>query len=600
MIGSSGDDNIKGSAYIFNRNGTVWTQQQKLTANDGVANDEFGNSVAISGGTILVGSSGDAALRGAIYVYVLGGNGWAQQQKLIATDGKSDDSFGWSIAISGKTAIVGSFLDEDDPNTDSGSAYIIRILDPFFGDEILVTPPTSDANDLFGISVSISGNTAIVGASGDNSAQGTAHIYVRNGCVWAEQQILNASDGVAGDTFGNSVSINGDTAIVGAKSKASGRGSAYVFVRNGTTWTPQQILNASDGAAGDNFGESISISGDTAIIGASGDDTARGSAYVYVRSGTTWTQQQKLLASDGVSNDKFGASVSINFESVIVGANGDDGSRGSAYVFTRNGTTWSPQQKLLASDGVVNDLFGKSVSISFDSAVVGASGDDSSKGAAYVFARNGINWTQQQKLTASDGASNDQFGFSSAIDGDIVIIGANQNLIGSNSNQGSSYVFLRYANSFAEIQNTTASDGQTGDGYGHGVAVSGDKLLIGAPFKDIASPARKSEANLAGVDQGAVYFRVNQFLVPTAATATISGRVLSPNGRGISRAVVHITDQEGNILQARSNQFGYYHFEAIPVGETYIFNVYNKQYQFETRVVNISENLTNFDFRAQN
>ena len=598
VIGASGDDNIRGSAYVFTRIGNVWTEQQKLIANDRVSKDEFGNSVAVSGETILIGASGDDKLHGSVYVFLNSGNAWYQQQKILTSDGEADDSFGWSMAISGKTAIVGAFLDNNN-DTDSGSAYILRIIDPFWGEEFPATPSNGTANELFGISVSMSGNTAVIGASGANNSQGTAYVYIKNGSNWTLQQTLTSSDGAAGDNFGRSVSIKGDYLIVGANSKAGGKGSAYIFFRTGTSWTEQKILNASDGAAGDNFGISVSIDTGTAIIGASGDDAAKGSAYVFIRSETDWLEQPpKLMANDGTAGDLFGESISLNSNTVIAGAGGDDSSKGSAYIFIRNGNTFTEQQKLTANDGIANDLFGKSVSVNFDTAIAGANGNNSAKGAAYVFVRNGNVWSLQQKLIASDGAANDNFGFSTAVDGDVIIVGADQNTIGSNASQGSAYIYHRIGTTWTEIQNASAFDGQAQDKYGSSVAVSGDKIIIGAPYKDIAA-ANVTRDNFAGADQGGVYFRINQFVAPTAANATVSGRVLSPTGRGVARAIVHITDSEGNIRRATTNQFGYYHLEDIEVGETYIFNVFNKQYQFTPLVVSISGNLVNFDLRAQ-
>ena len=191
-------------------------------------------------------------------------------------------------------------------------------------------------------------------------------------------------DAAAVDCFGTSVSISGDTALVGAyqdDDAGSDTGSAYVFVRSGDTWTQQAKLTASDAAAGDFFGYSVSVSGDTAIIGALRDDDAgsgSGSAYVFVRSGTTWTQQQKLTASDAAGEDQFGISVSIDGDTALVGAYDDDDAgamSGSAYVFVRSGDTWTQQQKLTASDAAAGDFFSYSVSVSGDTALVGATHD---------------------------------------------------------------------------------------------------------------------------------------------------------------------------------------------------------------------------------
>ncbi|HND20040.1 MAG TPA: hypothetical protein PLB18_11735, partial [Acidobacteriota bacterium] len=304
--------------------------------------------------------------------------------------------------------------------------------------------------------------TAVVGAQGDdigaNTDQGSAYVFVRSGTTWSQQQKLTASDGAASDIFGWSVAITGETAVVGARGDDIGantdQGSAYVFVRSGTTWSQQQKLTASDGAAFDQFGLSVAISGETVVVGAAGDDIGaaidQGSAYVFVRSGATWSQQQKLTASDGAGDDEFGQSVAISGETVVVGAFLDDiGAnidQGSVYVFVRTGATWSEQQKLTASDGAMSDQFGISVAISGETVVVGAYLDDVSantnQGSAYVFVRTGTTWSQRQKLTTSDGAVDDRFGISVAISGETAVVGSYFDDIGAATDQGSAYVFV--------------------------------------------------------------------------------------------------------------------------------------------------------------
>ena len=380
--------------------------------------------------------------------------------------------------------------------------------------QIKITASDGAAGDEFGISVAVSGDTAIIGAYADDIGgtlnQGSAYVFVRNGATWTQQAQLIASDGAANDNFGKSVAISGDTAIIGAYFDDVGanadQGSAYVFVRNGTFWTQQQKLTAADGAASDNFGYSVAISGDTVIIGAVYDDvgvnTDQGSAYIFVRNGTTWSQQQ-VTASDGAFSDYFGSSVAISGDTAIVGATldniGANGDQGSAYVFIRNGGSWTQQVRLIASDGAASDNFGGSVVISGDTAIVGATGNNvganSDQGSAYVFVRNGSTWTQQQKLTASDGAAYDYFGISIAISGDTAIIGAGSDDIGGNQNQGSAYVFVRNGATWTQQAQLIASDGAAGDNFGRHVAISGNTAIIGVDFDDIG----------ANTDQGSAY-----------------------------------------------------------------------------------------------
>ena len=270
---------------------------------------------------------------------------------------------------------------------------------------------------------------------------------VLTACAGADEVKLTASDGVAYEYFGNSVSIAGDYAIAGASGVS---GSAYIFKRDGTTWAEQAKITASDGAANDRFGHSVSISSDYAIMGASlndGNSYKSGSAYIFKRDGTIWNEQAKITASDGAAYDGFGGSVSISGDYVTVSASGDDSSgynsnSGSAYLFKRDGTTWSHQAKITASDRAAGDRFGL-VSISDNHVIVGVQGDSDNgdwSGSAYIFKRNGTSWSQQAKITASDGAADDWFGGSVSISGDQVIVGAQ----GDDDNgdwSGSAYIY---------------------------------------------------------------------------------------------------------------------------------------------------------------
>jgi hypothetical protein len=310
--------------------------------------------------------------------------------------------------------------------------------------------------------------------------------------LFAQQAKLTASDGAAEDRFGALVAISGNTAVVGAPYANTGgwgyQGAAYVFVRSGTTWTQQQKLTASDGAAYDYFGASVAISENTVVVGAINANSYQGAAYVFARSGTTWIQQQKLMASDAADFDQFGLSVAINGNTVAVGApNADIGwneEQGAAYIFARSGTTWTQQQKLTASEGLYGDYFGVSTALSQDTLVVGATGSNSYsfQGAAYVFARSGTIWTQQQKLMASDGTDSDFFGSSVAISGDTLVVGAYNANFGSNEGQGSAYVFVRSGTTWTQQQKLTASNGMAYNYFGASVAISGDTLAIGAPL----------------------------------------------------------------------------------------------------------------------
>jgi hypothetical protein len=358
---------------------------------------------------------------------------WKQQQKLLASDGADFDGFGWSVALSGTTMLIGAPLNDD---------------------------------------------------NGDGS--GSAYVFDRSGATWVQQQKLLAPDGAKYDNFGSSVSISGDTALIGAPYDAdmgSGAGAAYVFTRSGKTWSFQQKLLASDGAADDNFGDAVALSGDTALIGANGYNNMMGSAYVFIRSGTTWTQQTKLLAPDGAQYNGFASAVALNGDTALIGSIGDNAYRGSAYVFTRSGTTWTKQAKLLASDGAHEDFFSASVALDGDSALIGAPGYlyNPVTGSAYVFTRSGTTWTQQAKLLASEGGAGDQFGCAVALSGDTALIGADYDNDWGDAT-GSAYVFERTGTSWAQQQKTLASDAGPACIFGNAVALDRNIALVGSYF----------------------------------------------------------------------------------------------------------------------
>ncbi|RWX44711.1 FG-GAP repeat-containing protein [Candidatus Electrothrix aarhusensis] len=353
------------------------------------------------------------------------------------------------------------------------------------------------AYDYFGSSVSISGDTALVGAAYDDdngSDSGSAYVFVRSGDTWTLQQKLTANDGAVGEWFGISVSISGDTALVGTSrddDNGLDSGSVYVFVRSGNTWSQQQKLTADDGVARESFGYSVSLSGDTAFVAVPGGNNGLGSVYVFVRTGSIWSQQQKLT-----TDDCFGRLVSISGDTALVGAPYYHdmvcpGLRSAAYVFVRSGSTWNMKQKLTADDAA-DAYFGESVSISDDTVLVGAydsySGSDS--GSAYVFVRNGDTWALQQKLTAADGATDDRFGLGVSVASDTAVIGA----------RGSAYVFVRSGTSWIQ------EDKLTGAGsFGHSVSLDGVTAVIGGSESAyIFSTGNTAPVADAGQDQSAM------------------------------------------------------------------------------------------------
>ncbi len=614
IVGSYRDDysgTDSGSIYIYTKSGTSWSEI-KVTASDGAEFDNFGIDVSISadGTTAIIGAYKDddnGGGSGSAYIYTKSGTSWSET-KVTAFDGAASDYFGGSVSISadGTTAIVGAYAD-DDKGGDSGSLYIYsddELSRPLFlyynstqskvilnfskelnpdtvdtttlivddGEKLLggfvylnddnrsitydagkllasdkhynlslssqiedsygnsiesqelqalmsnlsgkVTASDGTASDWFGGSISISadGTRAIVGAyedddSGDDS--GSVYIFTKSGDTWSETK-LTASDGAADDFFGRSVSISADgtTAIVGAhKDDDSGddSGSVYIFTKSGDTWSETK-LTASDGAADDFFGRSVSISADgtTAIVGAYGDDDKgpfSGSAYIYTKSGETWSEI-KLVPRDEVTsvepmsgsiiheNKQFGYSVSISADgdTVIVGAYGADilppAGGGEFYIYTKSGGTWS--EELLIVGFIPDGYLGYDVSISADgtTAIIGAYGEDnggSDSGSAYIYTKSGGTWSET-KLMASDASSVDWFGKSVSIsaDGITAIVGAYMDDDGG-TNSGSVYIYTKSGETWSEIK-VTASDGAASDNFGTSVSISADgtTAIVGA------------------------------------------------------------------------------------------------------------------------
>lgn len=344
----------------------------------------------------------------------------------------------------------------------------------------------ADDNDSFGISVGVDGGYSVIGASRDDdggSSSGSAYLFGTT--IGNQVHKLTASDANNGDRFGLAVAISGTRVLVGAPlndDDGSASGSAYLF--DASTGNQTFKLTASDAAAGDHFGASVAIDGDLAVVGAdldSGPNSDQGSAYVF--DATNGTQQQKLTAGDGQVDDYFGSSVAISGNTVVVGAPGDNdngGDSGSAYIF--DATTGNQLFKLTASDGDNDDLFGDSVAISGDLVVVGAPGDEdagAAAGSAYVF--DATSGNQLFKLVAPDAVGDEFFGISVAIDGDVIVVGADAVDLGGPPlvDDGAIYVFDASTGSF--LQKLLAdNDGFDLEYFGHSVSISGNTIVGGA------------------------------------------------------------------------------------------------------------------------
>ena len=381
------------------------TQQAKMQASD-VDGALLGGAIAIDTDTLVVGARRLNSFTGAAYVFTRSGTSWSQQAKLTGSDATTNDNFGWSVDISGDTIVVGSKNASSGSTTYVGAVYIYTRSGTSWSQQAKLQPSSVSQMQLFGQSVAISGDTIVIGAEGETNSSGSqagsVYVYTRSGTSWSQQANFVGSDTAAGDYFGQSVQMENDT-IIASASQIGGdaAGAVYVFTRSGTSWSQQAKLTASDAATNDYFGyhsgNSIAISGDTVVVGAYGDDdggSTSGSAYVFTRSGTSWSQQAKLTASDAAAYNEFGNATAIEGDTIVIGSHQSDNGgfyvdyTGSAYIYTRSGTSWTQVKKIQSSDIQAGDNFGKSVAIYSNTAVAGAWGEDTGAnlaGAAYAF-----------------------------------------------------------------------------------------------------------------------------------------------------------------------------------------------------------------------
>src|SRR5574341_683536 len=469
----------------------IFTLQQKLMAADGTANERFGEAVALSGDTVVVGvpydNIGWNQSQGSAYVFTRSGATWTQSQILTAYDGAPGDFFGSAVALDGDTLAVGAYANDISPNANQGSVYVFTLSGATWTIQQKLFANDGAAEDYFGRSVALSGDTVVAGAYGDdfdqNTFQGSAYVFTRSGSVWTQQQKLIANDGAQYDSFGISVAISGDTVAVGASNDKVGlnvnQGSAYIFKRSGSKWKQQQKLTAFDGASGDLFGHAVALYGNTVVAGAVKDNiganSTQGSAYVFARSGSTWTYQQKLTAFDGAADDRFGAALALSQDTVVVGVGRDDVNtnldQGSVYVFALTDTTPSRASSALpsgAGEAAVARLKEEGLDSSLAEAMRAVRSEPDARTASSSAAAQTISlpFAQLFRQTAFDGAANDSYGYSVAATEDTVVVGAYLDTIGASARRGSVYVYSRSSGDWTFQQKLVAIDGAAEERFG--------------------------------------------------------------------------------------------------------------------------------------
>ena len=530
VIGAWGDGTVSlnaGSAYVFRHDGTTWVEEQKLTASDGMNGDIFGHAVAVAGDVIVVGAGGDdvgaSTDAGSAYVFGHDGISWVETQKLTASIVDAGAGFGRAVDADEEVILVGAPSDSS-----VGAAYTFRWDGAAWVEEQKLTSGSVSSSSRLGTSVALQGDRILVAASKDDdvaSGAGSVLYYRWDGTAWLEEQKLTASDAVLGDEFGLDLGLDGDLTVVAADD------DLYAYRFDGTSWTNEQLLagpsspksaavagttaflgeadrvfvyetvvpdvsnkiTAVDGQFADDFGISISLSGDVMAVGAWGDDDAApgaGALYVFRDDGAAWQEEQKLTASDAAAQDGFGLAAEVSGDTILVGAGENDEAgtdAGAAYVFELVGTQWVETQKITAGDTIADDRFGFDVSLSGDVALIGAGLHDdagSQAGAAYVFRRRGTTWVEEQKLTASDALTNDRFGVAVSVWENLAVVGALQG-DGAVPDSGAAYVFRHDGSEWVEEAKLTASDGASADWFGQCVAIEGDVAVVGAPLHSV-------------------------------------------------------------------------------------------------------------------
>lgn len=476
-------------------------------------------------------------------------------QEVVAADSVSSDYFGNAVAVSGDTAVVGAFGD-DDMGSSSGSAYIFSKDGTNWVPSGKITASDGAAGDYFGISVAVDANIIVVGAYCDDDAgscSGSAYIFENIDGQWVETAKLTAGDGAAYDYFGYAVACTGDQVLVGAygdDDMASYSGSAYVFEKIDGVWSQTAKFSPDDGVSYGYFGRAVSISSNSALIGAYGDNdngSYSGSAYLFEKIDGIWTLAHKFTADDGMTYDYFGNAVAISGGNIIIGAYGDDNlgsNAGTAYLFEKNDGAWQAAGILTAPDGAASDFFGKTVALDGNRAVVGAYGDDdqgSYSGSAYVFEKIDGAWQMAEKLVAFDGGASDYFGYAIDVSGDQVIVGARYHYVAS-VRTGAAYIFGLPDTTPPQVSDVSPENGDTSVSVNESITANFTENMASESFDGNTFLVNDGSADISGsisVNGASVVFVPDSDLLEdTVYTVTINTGAMDPAGNPMTDAYV--------------------------------------------------------------
>lgn len=605
-----GNDGQRGAAYVFTRTGDQWAQSAKLQVST-VSFVDFGSDVSISGDTILVGARfgiGNAnAFTGAAYVFTGGGGSWTEQQKLTASDGIEQDYFGDAVSVSGDIAVIGAPRESNAGGSQAGSVYVYQRSGGVWGDQVKLLSPNGTASARFGTSVSLTGSRIAVGApqaaSAGTSLAGSVAFFGNAGGSWAFEGEISPDPAAASRGFGTEVSVSGEFGVVGAPfplfESTSVLGSLFPIRRDSGEWELSPELAPARAAGEDRFGSRVAIAGDLAFAGAPGDVTtgnlSTGSVRV-LRLDQGGFEEARLVSPSGTKGDGFGRGLAASVQGastvVAIGAPFDDTiglDRGAVFLF--EGTSFSSSQvgtRLAVASVTSEEFFGSAISIESGTMVVGAPGYDKppggslgeDAGTAYVFAYDGTNWVQQAKLTPSDGFAFDGFGSAVQAAGDWVFIGAPANDDGATDN-GTVYCYRREGDAWALAQNLKGATVSFGDNFGSALAFSTDLQILAVCEPDDSTlgvgdgsvqlfsfdgelwqPGQILSSDLAGASLGtSVAFCGNTHLVTTGASTLAAAHLFVRNGtnwtylRPVPPGSVLSSNLDGLVVAGRPGNF---------------------------------------------
>jgi len=517
----SGEPIGSGAAFIFGWTGAVWHLDQRLTAAFQDTGDHFGAAVSLSGDTAVIGAPNDDALlapdAGLAFVFTSSGGVWSQAKQLKASDAGSDDHFGAAVSVAIGRILVGAPDADHAAGTDAGAAYVFTGSGLSWTQDAILTAGDADTNDFFGAAVVVTTfGAAAVGAPGDNLGMlqadaGSAYVFEYGAGSWVEMQKLTDPISLASDGFGSSITLNGDTLLVGVANDnlrwVDDAGSVQVFIEEAGTWIHSQGLQGQWGLADYDqwFGSDVAVDGDTMVVGV--PDSATHCVHVLVRDGDTWSRQQELCSPLGaIMNDGFGQFVAISGDTVVVGAHDSSTATidncGLAYVYVRTSTISGPLWELQRRLEASNAI--QNAHFGWDVAI-----DDDTiavgtngVGSVYVFNRSGTLWTEDQILRPSAPIVG-HFGWSVAVKGDVLAAGA-PFYDGANTDSGTAYVFRRAGSVWTEEQMLIVGDLPSNAQFGHDVAVDETSLIVGAVQADAPGQSDAGAAYVF-VESGSVW-----------------------------------------------------------------------------------------------